>query len=138
MGGTVGDAEDMVRDTLLSAGMAWPALSSRVRRANRVLDVALRRLGGEWRITVTGHSLGATIMVQLAMSRAGGVHAVHAFNPGGVPDLARTMGCRLNASHVFLHRIEGDVVSSGFAFGAPDRLYGRRRGHEGVNPHRMV
>lgn len=112
------DADDLRRDAFLIVGMGRAAISGRAQTSLEALNEQLTCHDCD-RVTVCGHSLGGAVAVYLASlpaaSRQGVVvDAVHAFNAGGLPDLARSCACSLNSSEVHAHRIRGDVVSAGF------------------------
>lgn len=136
-GTAFGDGEDLLRDACLGLGFGMAAVSCRARSSMRQLRQQVLSHTCE-RITVAGHSLGGCVAVFLAarclVRGRPLVDAVHVFNPGGLPDLSRSLSSELSRVEVHVHRIRGDLVSAGFL---PFRqtCYDRRQGFEGQDSH---
>jgi len=137
--GTVGDADDLQRDALLALSLGRAAMSGRARDSAAELAEQARSHQCR-RITATGHSLGGTVAAYVTCTSQQSTSPIcsgHVFNPGGLPDCARSLSCLLASAEIVVHRIRGDKISVGF-LPALQRLYNRRPGYGETDSHRMV
>ncbi|CAJ1339829.1 unnamed protein product [Effrenium voratum] len=125
------DPMDLVHDTCIALGSEAVL---RTRAEESLVALQEQRLAHDSaRVTATGHSLGGAVAA--LCGRQGGLHAVHAFNPGGLPDLGRYLAA-LELPQLQVHRIVGDLISAGF-LPLQQRLYGKRTGLEALDPHSL-
>eukprot|EP00913_Durusdinium_trenchii_P010422 g9770.t1 len=105
------DGVDLAVDLAIASGSTALA-GARARDARRALAAELRHHGPCARVTGTGHSLGGAVLGKLLTE----LNGVHLFNPGGLPDLERSLQVSLSCdrAQVQVHRIAGDVISVGF------------------------
>lgn len=138
-GGTnPGSLQDWGRDLSLAFGTSLAALSSRALASKKALaeQRARRRCR---RVTATGHSLGGTLVTYLG-SNLSGLDAVHAFNPGGYPDLTRSLSALLRgpgSGPLRVHNVLGDPISSAF-LPLWHTNYAKREGFENEFAHKMI
>jgi len=135
------DAGDILPDLFLACGISSLAVGSRLKAAVLAL-MSYRQIFNEgWRVTATGHSLGGTLVSHMSFLDTVTVDSVHAFNPGGIPDVARLANCIFLAKRVKIHRITSDVVSTAFALGLKkrqQRVYNKKAGFSTHSAHNMV
>lgn len=130
---------DLRPDVCLGSGFGTAAVSNRAQQCRAELLYKFRAFPSCRRVTLTGHSLGGSVACFLASSPPEGVPLteVHVFNPGGLPDLTRSITCASSATKVHAHCILGDPISAAFLPGA-QKHYARRRGYEDHLSHAMV
>eukprot|EP00438_Fugacium_kawagutii_P020238 Skav232475 [mRNA] locus=scaffold2877:175697:176707:+ [translate_table: standard] len=133
------DPQDLARDAWIALGSST-ALRSRVEESlEQLREQCLSH--SSFRVTATGHSLGGAVAAGLAgrgLGALGGLEAVHLFNPGGLPDLARYLSWApwKKSCDLKVHRIVGDPISVGF-LPVLQQNYSKKVGLEALDSHSL-